>query len=268
MLGDVRRLVLPLLAGLIASATACSLLTDLTGFSEGEVTGVGGDASPQGDAPVADTSPSDAPVDASADAPAPPTDGLLGHWSFDEGSGTVAGDSSPNRTDARVSGAIWTAGKIGGALLFDGVQSSVETIAKGAPIGSRYTIALWVRLDALATPGVLFKTFSSTLSLMAEPGSWVFRWNADATTTETIRAPAAGDVGVWHHLAATHDGVTARLYLDRVPVGSNAASSYDYEAKIYDIGADVRFSTAYTKGAIDEVRIYNRALSPSEIERL
>src|SRR6266498_470903 len=53
--------------------------------------------------------------------------GLVGYWSFDDGTGTIAGDSSGNdNTATLINGPIWTSGEIGGALSFDGVDDYVS----------------------------------------------------------------------------------------------------------------------------------------------
>src|SRR3990167_9799803 len=79
------------------------------------------------------------------------TSGLVGYWTFDEGSGTTANDSSGNNnTGALINGPTWTTGKIGGALSFDGVDDRVSTGAFS--IGStNFSMSGWVKQSAGGT---------------------------------------------------------------------------------------------------------------------
>lgn len=78
--------------------------------------------------------------------------GLVGFWSFDEGSGTIASDSSGNDNTATLTnGPIWTSGEIGGALSFDGIDDYVSFASQAQ---STMSISAWVY--AQATPGNVF----------------------------------------------------------------------------------------------------------------
>ena len=78
--------------------------------------------------------------------------GLIGYWSFDEGRGTTASDSSGNGNDGTlVNGPIWTSGEIAGALSFDGVDDYVSFASQAQ---STISISAWVY--AQATPGNVF----------------------------------------------------------------------------------------------------------------
>jgi hypothetical protein len=74
--------------------------------------------------------------------------GLIAHWPFDEGSGSVAGNSIDANYNGTLEGAAWEAtGKFGGAIRFDGVDDRVS-IPSGFNInGTAFTIALWLKAD-------------------------------------------------------------------------------------------------------------------------
>ena len=73
-------------------------------------------------------------------------------------------------------------------------------------------------------------------------------------------------VNTWTHLAVTYDGATLRLYVNGVQVSSRAQTgNLVTSANPLQIGGDSIYGQ-YFQGTIDEVRIYNQALSPSEIQ--
>jgi hypothetical protein len=79
------------------------------------------------------------------------TTGLVGHWKFDEGSGTTATDSSGNNnTGTLVNGPVWTTGKMGGALSFDGSDDYVDvgTVPNYSPAMSYGTFSAWIKTDS------------------------------------------------------------------------------------------------------------------------
>ena len=90
----------------------------------------------------------------------------------------------------------------------------------------------------------------------------------NGTDVEATNGPAV-PLGVWTHLAVTYDGTTLRLYVNGVLRSSTAASGgIAASTAPLRIGGNTVFSvpgTEYFAGLIDEVRIYNRALSAAEI---
>jgi hypothetical protein len=75
------------------------------------------------------------------------------------------------------------------------------------------------------------------------------------------------ETGVWHHIALTYDGATARLYADGVEVAS-AAKNWNLVPGRARIGQQVNDLSEFWDGAVDDVRIYNKALSPEEVAGL
>ena len=74
--------------------------------------------------------------------------GLVGYWSFDEGNGTVAYDSSGSGNNGTIQGASWTEGVLGSALYFDGTDDYVEVAHDDRQDpGEELSLAAWVKLD-------------------------------------------------------------------------------------------------------------------------
>jgi len=218
----------------------------------------------------------------------PPTQGLVGYWNFDEGTGNTAGDSSGNGNDGTIHGASWTNGVSGGALDFDGINDYVDVSSFDPSSYGKGTISTWVKLNDLS-PSTIFGFYRNDANRgvfsyqgdIPDPGTtnpntftYGLRknnvWHTDAysniyTTT-----------GTWAHVVVTFDGTTARLYHNGI------LNSHTESGDIWwdDLGGSLteqfigRYRASfgeyisYFSGLIDEVRIYNRALSNSEIQYL
>ncbi len=213
-----------------------------------------------------------APVGVTVDnaPPPPPPTGLVAAWGFDAGSGPQAADASGNGHAGTISGAAWSAaGRHGQALNFDGVNDWV-TVADAAALDltNRMTLSAWVRPDTLgAWRNLIMKETSANLaySLYAHdgtrPASWVY--------TNQYRSAAGGSalpLNAWSHLAVTYDGATLRLYRDGAQLAQTAfAQNMITSTQPLRIGGNNIWGE-YFDGLIDEVRIYNRALSATEIQ--
>jgi hypothetical protein len=209
---------------------------------------------------------------------------LVGHWMFDESSGTVASDSSGNNNHGTVMGdAFWVAeGKVGGALAFDGVDDIVVvTQASGLPIynngtDNAYSIAMWV----MGGPQNDMRVFSESSSTSNNPLFNMGTHNS-ATPTGQYAAYIRPDTGTtlnhplsqaepfddtWHHIAWVDDNGTAMLYVDGQLDGGDF--NYTRGTMALDtttIGGILRAAPShFFTGHIDEVRIYKRALSQGE----
>ena len=212
-------------------------------------------------------------------------DGLVSHWTFDETSGTIAHDSAGTNDGALNGGPQWTAGKIGGALYFDGVNDYVNCGNDSSlDIRDNITISLWYNSTAWTTKtgGVYVNGLISKRDLYI-PGQTGFDWEIyynnylngiclwdSAIPTFNIMhiAPATN---TWQHLVVTKNGTTASLYLDGILRATDATSA------LWDTGDSVRIGICaidwppdrgFFFGAIDDVRIYNRVLSTNEVAQL
>jgi fibronectin type 3 domain-containing protein len=204
-------------------------------------------------------------------APPPPT-GLAAAYSFNAGSGSTAADSSGNGNGGSISGAAWsTLGKYGNALSFDGVNDLV-TVADSSSLDftTSLTIEAWV-----------FPTDTSswhTVVLKEQPGQLVYALYASTDTPAPgghvyvnadtwARGPIGLPLNTWSHLAVTYDGSTIRLYVNAALVASlgGVVGSMPNSTLPLDIGGNNVWGEWFA-GRIDEVRLYNRALTQAELQ--
>jgi subtilisin family serine protease len=205
-------------------------------------------------------------IEADRDTPVEP----IAAYSFNEGSGSTLNDSVANH-DGTVSGATWTAeGRYGQALDFDGTNDVVTIAdANDLDLTGSFTIEAWVRPDVLSGwrpvvhkgetgPSGYVLSANSDLS---KPQGTV----ANAGTVKSVSGPSALHSGIWTHLALSSNGTTLSLYVGGELVETAPAVAAKATAGVLKLGYS-GFYGAYFDGLIDEVRIYDTALSQSQIE--
>ena len=198
--------------------------------------------------------------------------GLVGHWRFDEETGSTAKDSSPYGNDGTIYGATRVRGIIGKALSFDGVDDYVVTSAL-----SRYTsgtILAWINPheDIIPPPSGNYPNIAGwkadpSIYIQANTGRPYLQIIFPSAGIKDLVANTPLTANQWQMIAATweYDGTitTMRIFRngveDATPLVVNDAPPTD--ALEFYIGRKCLY-----KGLIDEVRIYNRALSPGEIK--
>ena len=199
--------------------------------------------------------------------------GLAACWHFDEGSGDASADGSGNGNHGRIVGAAWVDGKHGKALRFDGVDDYVDC-GSGASLDltGGITIELWLKAESFVNNiGIVqkmkkWRSDNFLLRLNAN-GGVVFVTGADKDAGSRICLQA----GKWYHVAAVYKKNDYKtLYINGIedifarvdgPAGTITASGEKVR-----IGRDPNSGITFN-GIIDEVKIYNRALTDEEIRR-
>lgn len=223
-----------------------------------------------------------------------PITGLVGWWNFDEGSGTSAADSSGSgNTGTLTNGPTWTtASKVGPyALSLTGASYQYVTPPDSASldISGSWSNAAWVKFSSLPASGCqssLINRFggdgneeyalawdNGDLSGGSGPNWLAFSTNVGNTCGQTVMSPTPSpSTGVWYHVASVYDSVaqTLTLYVNGSAVASGSMAGCTPDAQS---GGYVQIGSTYSacnavSGTIDDVRIYNRALSASEVWRL
>jgi PKD repeat protein len=203
----------------------------------------------------------------------PPNNGLAAYFNFDEGSGTAVGSTVGGHTGT-ISGATWVAaGQSGAALSFDGVNDRVIVPdSNSLDLTTGMTLEAWVRPAAVGGwQTVAFKERGTTEHAYAlyasddtgkAAGTMYTGGASDISVVNTANTAA----GTWTHLATTFDGSNFRLYVNGSLVRTTAhTGSITTTNNNLSIGGNAVWGE-YFNGLIDELRIYNRALSAAEIQ--
>ena len=197
----------------------------------------------------------------------------VAHWTFDEASGTTAADSSGNGNTATLTnGATWSTGKIGGAVSFDGVNDYISgPDSNSLDIGNTFTQAFWVkRVGGIGVRQAFMSKGYHTSVPIFETNN-LLTWCFSSLGCPFSSAAAITDAN-FHHLAFVKNGATASIYIDG-QLSNSISNAPTTENSTYGlcIGSDNTAgscSSLFFSGAIDDVYIYNRALSASDVTEL
>jgi hypothetical protein len=205
--------------------------------------------------------------------------GLVGYWSLNDGAGTQATDSAkigtPNH-GTLVGGPAWTAGASAGALNFDGTDDKVTVPdAAALRLTTGMTIAFWYRKSAEAGNWTRLvgkgEGNSRNYGVWEHPGSAdgriLFQYFKAGPLNQSVPSTTHLALNRWYHVACTWDGTTGRIYLDGVENGAGAMSGAPL-ASADPLVFGSYGGTPNMPGALDEVAIYNRALSAAEVAAL
>jgi hypothetical protein len=223
----------------------------------------------------------------SAPVAPPAPGGLVLALGFDEASGLTAIDSSASAMNGTIRQATRVTGKFGGALSFDGVDDWVtvtDVTASPLDLTTGLTLEAWVNPAVMSgwetvlmkergTAGAgllayaLYAHDGAPLAAGAAKPAGYVRVNPVASTTDrAVRGAAALPLNTWTHIATTYDGANQRFYVNGVLVGTTPGSGAINVANgAIRIGGNNSSTGEFFQGLIDEVRVYNRALSASEI---
>ncbi|MFA5099080.1 MAG: LamG-like jellyroll fold domain-containing protein [Candidatus Paceibacterota bacterium] len=192
--------------------------------------------------------------------------GLIGYWKFDELSGSTAIDSSGNGNNGTLfSSPTRTTGKISKALSFNGSYVSASSSASLTQFG----LSSWI-----------YKTSQDS----GHDGiitSNVFRYQVEGNVKPYIQFTVAdGDgtcagavipFGVWQHIFVNVNGTAVKIYQDGVLTGNCTVGDGSYNVNALRFGADGLSgigSMDYMVGKLDDMRVYNSALSVAEIKAI
>ena len=197
--------------------------------------------------------------------------GLVAAYAFDEGSGTTVTDLSGNGNNGTITNATWsTSGKYGKALQFNGT-SALVTIPDTASLrlSSGMTLEAWVNPSAVNAKwrDVVYKGndnyyLSATSTNASRPDAGMIAGGTYADAFGTSKLPT----NTWSFLTETYDGSTLRLYVNGTQVSSTAhTGSIATSTNPLQIGGDSIYGQ-YFAGRIDNVRVYNTALTAAQIQ--
>ena len=207
-------------------------------------------------------------------------EGLVGHWRFDEGTGGTVYDSTGSGYEGAIHGPTWVSGIVGSALSFDGINDYVEIDADLSlhHHPGQISVAGWVQVLSVDTD----QSSQSRQPILAKglPGEWEYAlyvhdnmdaglsvWQGSGAPHNEIRG---GDLffANWHHVVGTYCHGITRVYVD----GSCVAIGTDPSGEVFDGTRPIRIGSRednqFLNAIIDEIRVYAKALSDEEVERL
>ena len=214
-------------------------------------------------------------------------DGLVIHFAFEEDPELIGGalNSVDNGLDAECGDVCPSAvGGIDGAGVLFGPQNTWLAVPNDPRLNfnEQLTIAVWIRADGAEGdsfdvmvgrplgPGSLNSYELATTPDGAGTGREI-RFNlATLTESDVHRTPSPFEIDNWHHVAGVWDGASTHIYADGALLSSQSVNPPEYDDSDLLIGIDNDNGnfTADWEGAMDELRIYSRALSDEEIAAL
>ncbi|HRH36866.1 MAG TPA: LamG domain-containing protein [Flavobacteriales bacterium] len=199
------------------------------------------------------------------------------HWRLDESNGGTAFASSGGSNGTLAGGTTWapTGGHHQGAARFDGVDDRIVLgscdFTNG---GSALSLSLWVKPDFVT--GMERTLVAKTVGPLVSDHIWSiafingtalrFRLKTAGTTTELSTPPSSLFGGTWYHIVAVYDGVEMRLYANGALMANGQKSgSIGYQPQAPAALGATSTGTQPFSGWLDDVRVYDRALSDAEI---
>ena len=208
--------------------------------------------------------------------------GLVSYWKFDEGVGTKAMDNNGKGNNGTITGATWTNGKFGKALSFNGSTNYVSAgTSDTLNMTGDFTSSLWFKTpgQGLNNWGSLIGRGTASYFINAPNKGWYlvarnisgtnyinFQYSG-ASTAQQVSWTGGAD-NLWHHAVVSRQGNLFSIYIDGVLKSSLTTAVGDMSTSGEGFFIGRGRSTDYFIGSIDEVRIYNRALSAVEIANL
>ncbi len=209
--------------------------------------------------------------------------GLVGYWSFNDATSTVATDFSGRGNTGTLNSfsapatasSGWGNGKFGPGLNFDGTSDyvSVDGVANDV-VETSFAVSLWLKCadhggvdrDLVASShsggGANFELYISSANLFSI-------WDGSQGASE-ITSSISGCDSRWHHAVYSRSGATGTLYVDGISQGTHSSSDVFAVDDLWSIGQTYSslIPGFFFQGTIDDVRIYNRPLSGTEVLNL
>ena len=205
--------------------------------------------------------------------------GLTGYWNLDETSGTTASDSSGSGNNGTLYGGVVfgtnsiSPAQVDDGLDFDGSDDYISIPNHSSlQFTSAITVAAWVRADSWGT------SYDVDVILRkgeGNPNNWQFAIAEgrvalflDDSDSNGIRGNTTLNTGQWYHVAATWDGSEVRIYVDAVLDNTPASYTSTIGTDTRPVYLGGRSGTDLLDGALDDVRVYDRALTAADIQAL
>jgi PKD repeat protein len=176
--------------------------------------------------------------------------------------GSVGGSAASTGTPE------YTVGKLG-KNAYNLKGTNPLTIAGFSGIGGKgpRTVAAWVKTKATVNSCIVnwgLNALNSRNTFRLTPANLRFEWSGGGVSSARVL-----NDDVWHHVAMTYDGTISNIYVDGIADGTASATAVNTDASgtsVFEIGA--QYNANFLVGAIDELYLYKRALTATEIKAL
>lgn len=192
--------------------------------------------------------------------------GLIAAYGFNEVSGNTTADLSGNGNTATISGATRTAGRYGNGLSFDGVNDYVAGTDIDFPSGP-FTLSTWYNTSVIKQSYLMgkFTTTQNRIYIMISSTGAAVAGLYDGTWRDVVDTNLTAD-GNWHHLALVASATQIELFIDGVSRATAPHNNtFPVNNALWNFGRRNN-NSLYFNGVLDEIRMYNRALTQAEIQ--
>lgn len=194
------------------------------------------------------------------------TSGLQLYYPFNDAVGsTTTPDISGNNWTGTLNAVTLVADRNGvanSAYSFNGTSSTITQSTFSVPSGTAVSLSMWINCAVSTTTLTRFLYTSGVTIGVSQTGTQI-AFSISTPSTNSAMATITGLVGSWHFIVGTWDGTTVTLYVDGTQVGT-ASNPGTISLSTLTIG----FNSVYWQGSMDDLRIYNRVLSPTEVQTL
>ncbi|MCL6259260.1 malectin domain-containing carbohydrate-binding protein [Aquiflexum sp. TKW24L] len=205
------------------------------------------------------------------------TNSLVAYWKMDEGSGSTLVDHSGNGNNAQKSSSTnwtWVTGKSGLALLLNKSIVQYGGVPHNSTINitQQITISAWIRPADKSGRQIISKGGTNGYELLTlKSGKVEFRFNRESngnTYSLISNKNYPSDGKTWLHVTATFNGTKSTIYFNGVQDNSKTFSSTTIKTNTAELQIGARKGTNQWSGALDEIRLYNRSLTSTEVSNL
>ncbi|MHC4631152.1 MAG: MBL fold metallo-hydrolase [Planctomycetota bacterium] len=198
---------------------------------------------------------------------------LIAHWKLDETEGSIAFDSEGNNSGTLNGNPLWrlAGGKVDGALEFDGTDDYISSDFVLNPADGPFSVFAWIKGGAPGQAVISQTSGANWLCSDASAGNLMteLRHIAGRVAQPPLLSQTVITDGDWHRVGFVWDGSNRILYADGAEVATDTQIGLATSDGGLYIGAGKNLEPAsFFSGLIDDVRIYNEALSPEDIETL
>ena len=215
--------------------------------------------------------------------------GPVGHWKMDECQGNTANDSSGNGNSGTITigatgtntsvgtctgsaGEAWkdgVTGKYNSSLEFDGTDDYVSITDNSALNSNSITVAAWIKTSGTNNYSGIIDKFVNTGYQINIDNSSRLRFDIGGSPYQTLTGTTNIETGDWFFVTATYDGTTAKVFVNGKQENSvNYSGGITTSGQSLIIGNDTEAVNRYFNGQIDDVRVFNYALTPLQIKTL